>query len=132
MVRLRHPRALEGVDGHPPRTIPSDAVGDRVTVDADGVFEVDDATDARPLAEAYGVALDALAVESEPSDTDADADDDADSDDTADDTDGEPAAAEQLAAGVCPWCPDDDRYEGDHVGQHASSAHPDEWDAHNA
>jgi hypothetical protein len=33
----------------------------------------------------------------------------------------------QIGEGVCPWCPPDDRYEGDHVGQHASSAHPDEW-----
>jgi len=37
--------------------------------------------------------------------------------------------AAAVEAGVCPWCPDDDRYEGDHVGRHASSAHPDAWDA---
>lgn len=30
-----------------------------------------------------------------------------------------------IEAGVCPWCDD---YEGDGVAQHASSAHPDEWD----
>ncbi len=37
-----------------------------------------------------------------------------------------PAAA--MEAGVCPWCEsDDDRYEGENVGQHASSAHPEEW-----
>lgn len=29
-----------------------------------------------------------------------------------------------VADGICPWCSD---YEGDHVGQHASSAHPDKW-----
>ena len=40
---------------------------------------------------------------------------------------GDDAAA--VEAGVCPWCPADDRYKGDHVGRHASSAHPDEWDA---
>lgn len=38
-------------------------------------------------------------------------------------------AETQVAEGVCPWCSPNDRYEGDHVGQHASSAHPDEWDA---
>ena len=34
----------------------------------------------------------------------------------------------QVDAGVCPWCDD---YEGDYLGQHASSAHPDAWDAYN-
>lgn len=33
----------------------------------------------------------------------------------------------QIDNGVCPWCPPDDRYEGDGVPQHASSAHPDAW-----
>ena len=33
-------------------------------------------------------------------------------------------AAELIEEGVCPWCSD---YEGDHVGQHASSAHEKEW-----
>jgi hypothetical protein len=37
-----------------------------------------------------------------------------------------PAAA--VEAGICPWCEDDDdRYEGEHVGQHASSSHPEAW-----
>lgn len=36
--------------------------------------------------------------------------------------------ADAVEAGVCPWCDPDDRYEGDHVGRHASSAHPDEWE----
>ena len=35
-----------------------------------------------------------------------------------------------LKEGVCPWCEGDDGYEGDHVGQHASSAHADKWDAY--
>jgi hypothetical protein len=26
--------------------------------------------------------------------------------------------------GVCPWC---EEYEGDYLGQHASSAHPEKW-----
>jgi len=29
-----------------------------------------------------------------------------------------------IEQGICPWCDD---YEGDAVGQHASSAHPAEW-----
>lgn len=31
---------------------------------------------------------------------------------------------ETIEAGTCPWC---DEYEGEAVGQHASSAHPDAW-----
>lgn len=34
-----------------------------------------------------------------------------------------------IDAGECPWCDD---YAGDAVPQHASSAHPDEWQAHKA
>jgi len=66
MATLRHPRALDEVAGHPPRTIPSAAVGARVTVADDGTFEVDDAADARDLAAAYGVALDRLVVDGGP------------------------------------------------------------------
>jgi len=32
---------------------------------------------------------------------------------------------ETINGGECPWC---DKYEGDAVGQHAASAHPDAWD----
>mgnify|MGYP000435656372 CR=1 FL=1 len=38
-----------------------------------------------------------------------------------------PDARDLIDAGICPWC---DSYEGDHVGQHASSAHPEKWDAY--
>lgn len=38
----------------------------------------------------------------------------------------DPEAA--IEDGVCPWCPPSDRYEGEYVGSHASSAHPDAWD----
>jgi hypothetical protein len=31
---------------------------------------------------------------------------------------------ELIENGECPWCSE---YKGDHVGQHASSAHPEEW-----
>ena len=30
----------------------------------------------------------------------------------------------QYARDVCPWC---DEYDGEHVGRHASSAHPKRW-----
>jgi len=63
MPTLRHPRALDDVDGHPPRTVPSAAVGERVTVDDAGEFEVAEASDARDLADAYGVDLDRLVVD---------------------------------------------------------------------
>ena len=33
--------------------------------------------------------------------------------------------ADRIDDGRCPWCDD---YEGDAVGQHASSAHPEAWD----
>jgi hypothetical protein len=43
-------------------------------------------------------------------------------------SDSEPeSVSEQIDSGVCPWCPPDDRYEGDGVPQHASSAHPEAW-----
>ena len=32
-----------------------------------------------------------------------------------------------IMVGECPWCDD---YSGEHVGKHASSAHPDEWAAY--
>ena len=35
------------------------------------------------------------------------------------------SVAEAIDDGRCPWCDD---YEGDAVGQHAASAHSDEWD----
>lgn len=35
----------------------------------------------------------------------------------------------EIARGECPWC---DEYEGDHVGRHASSAHPDAWDRYSS
>ena len=42
---------------------------------------------------------------------------------------GPETLADAVESGVCPWCDD---YEGDHVGQHASSAHPDAWDEYSA
>lgn len=51
-------------------------------------------------------------------------------DDLADATDAERDIAGMIEMGVCPWCPDGDRYEGEYVGRHASSAHPQAWDAY--
>lgn len=45
----------------------------------------------------------------------------------SDDEDSEPTVEELIDQGECPWC---DEYEGDAVGQHAASAHPDEWGAY--
>ncbi|WP_135363450.1 hypothetical protein [Halosimplex halophilum] len=53
--------------------------------------------------------------------------DDAGEDITADEVESlaDDVIAERIDAGECPWC---DEYEGENVGQHASSAHPDAWD----
>ncbi len=46
----------------------------------------------------------------------------------AETTPEEPETVEEhIDAGECPWCDD---YSGDHVGRHASSAHPEEWEAY--
>lgn len=42
-------------------------------------------------------------------------------------TDAERDIAGMIEMGVCPWCDD---YEGDYVGSHASSAHPEKWAAY--
>ncbi|MFC7044294.1 hypothetical protein ACFQH6_20465 [Halobacteriaceae archaeon GCM10025711] len=46
---------------------------------------------------------------------------------TGDTPEGDATTADVIESSVCPWC---DEYEGENVGQHASSAHPDEWDAY--
>jgi len=55
-----------------------------------------------------------------------DDEDEAEDDEGAEATD-EPSLEDQIDAGDCPWC---DEYEGDGVPQHASAAHPEEWDAY--
>lgn len=37
---------------------------------------------------------------------------------------GDEVIAEHLDRGECPWCHD---YDGEHVGRHASAAHPEAW-----
>jgi len=54
--------------------------------------------------------------------SDTDTSDDADAADTLSAAEIETAIANET----CPWCPDDG-YTGPHVGQHASSAHPEAW-----
>ena len=55
-------------------------------------------------------------------------DSDSDSTDSASDSGMHDGDIEKLIeAGECPWC---NSYSGDHVGQHASSAHPEEWNAY--
>jgi len=103
------------------------AGGETIDVDADTADYLADTTDYERV------------------DTDAESDtaDDttADTGDTAADADGgerekeggylrDADAETQIDAGVCPWCDPDDRYEGESVGRHASSAHPEKWTAH--
>lgn len=52
-----------------------------------------------------------------------------------DEPDGEEERSREslIEDGRCPWCIEEgaeDPYKGEHVGQHASSAHPEEWDAY--
>jgi hypothetical protein len=74
----------------------------------------DDGETPRPVS---GDVIDADASGDDP-ETDPDGDDDAPRD---------PPLTElqaQFDRGVCPWCDD---YEGESVGRHASSAHPERW-----
>ena len=101
MPRYRHPRVPPDADGDPGFAV--SLAGETVPLDSDGCFETDAEQAVRALAQSYGTTAEALRV--------------------GGDGDDLTTAVER---GVCPWCDD---YEGDHVGQHASSAHPDEWDA---
>ena len=132
-MKVRHPRAHPDVPGKPPAKIDT-ADGVR-ELDDDGVFGHGEGF-ARELADRYGVPFDvvdasvpvsAVSVDAESADeTDAGfgEGDASSSDETSEDA---PTTAEEIDAGVCPWCDD---YEGSGVAQHASSAHPDEWAAY--
>lgn len=65
----------------------------------------------------------------DPCDRHADASDDAEGGVTVDEVEAiaDEVIAERIEDGRCPWCEGEDGYEGDHVGAHASSAHPEEW-----
>lgn len=111
-MRLRDPRAPRDKDGRPDGAV--DVNGDLVPVESDGTFAhpaIDEA-----WAEAYAERNDATLAEVviERDEGDANAPPDAD-----------PEA--MIDRGECPWCSD---YAGDHVGQHASSAHPEKWAAY--
>jgi hypothetical protein len=102
MPEYRHPRADPETDAAWAADLGDGTV---VSVDSDGVFTAESDAAVRQLAAAYDTTPDALRLNQQTGDED-------------------PAVL--VKDGVCPWC---DEYEGDHVGQHASSAHPDEWDA---
>ena len=89
------------------------------TVDDDGVVECPDERGgdvADALAEAYGVDPDAL-IREEGGPPDGVTLDEVE--DIADNV-----IADRIDEGTCPWC---DGYQGDAVGQHAASVHPDAW-----
>lgn len=109
----RDPRAPADADGRPDDYV--DVKGDLVAVDSDGTFEHEaiDEQWARAYAERQGATYSEVVVESV----------------------SEKSRADLIEEGTCPWCVEedaDDPYEGDGVPQHASSAHPDEWDAFKA
>jgi hypothetical protein len=113
-MRVRHPYTLEA--DAPPVDSYVHIGGRRNThpVDDDGVIWVAGGVSRSAVASwaaGYGYELTELIVDDGESD-DSDASNGADAD-------------AMLDNGVCPWC---DEYAGNHVGQHASSAHPDEWD----
>jgi len=109
MPEYRHPRTLDGVDGHPPAAVTVSGTNHDVT---DGTFACDDERGVERLADAYGVAVSDLRVGGESNQQSGD--------------DGE-SLVKKIEGGECPWC---DEYTGDGVPQHASSAHPDEWSAY--
>lgn len=105
MPTVRHPRDRDDVAGHPPAGVTVRGASYSVARDGDhATVEVPDEQHAEALAAAYGVDPVDIATDTEPE-----------------------GVAEAIEAGECPWC---DEYDGDHVGQHASSAHPDKWDAY--
>lgn len=104
MPRYRHPRVPPDADGEPGFSV--SLAGATVALDSDGCFETDATHAVERLAARYDTTADALRTDGASDDVSA-----------------------SINSGVCPWCDD---YEGDHVGQHASSAHPDEWGAYTA
>lgn len=110
-MQVEHPYAGEG-DGVPPAQV--DVDGDARAVE-DGTFEVheDERGWLRDFAERYDADPDDLLLEEDVLP------------DGASDTSRDLAAI--IDDGECPWC---DEYDGENVAQHASSAHPDEWDAY--
>lgn len=130
-MRVVHPEALDGVGGECPDTV---TLGGDVYACSDGeAFELPRGR-ASTLADAYGVDVADIEAseETEPDPPDDDeSDEEGEAEDDAEAVEDEPILGddvvppgELIEAGECPWC---DEYEGEHVGQHASSAHPDEW-----
>lgn len=126
-MHIRHPRAHPDVPGKPPAKFDS---GDYVSdLDADGTFHESEHV-AEHLMAHFGVpreVVDAsVPVEDAVVDTDTTTDGDVVETD-ATTTGGVVEAGASIKAGECPWCED---YQGEHVGQHASSAHPEAWAAY--
>jgi len=114
-MRVRHPYTLDAdappVDGH----VHIGGRRDIHPVDENGVIWVAGGVSRSAVASwaaGYGYELTELIVNDA---RDGDGDLDVSNED----------AEALMDNGVCPWC---EEYAGDHVGQHASSAHPDEWD----
>lgn len=108
MPRYRHPRTF-GVED--PAQFAVDVGDGRPVTDADGVFETGDERTVRAIAQAHDTTVDEMRERARGLNQQT--------------GDADPEAL--VNDGVCPWC---DEYEGGHVGQHASSAHPEEWDAY--
>lgn len=121
-MQVRHPESLAEVGGECPDRV--DLGGESFDCGDGSAFDASRAQ-AEALADRYGVDVASIAVDEEPAENGAE-----ESDNHAYLRD-QPAEI-QIKEGVCPWCPPDDRYEGDHVGQHASSAHPDAWEDYKA
>lgn len=126
-MHIRHPRAHPDVPGRPPAKYDS---GDYVSeLDDDGTFHESEAV-AEHLMAHFDVSRDvvdaSVPLEDAVVEGDTTTGENVVEDSATTDTDVvEPGAS--IEAGECPWCED---YDGEHVGQHASSAHPDEWQAY--
>lgn len=102
MPTVRHPCALDEVPGYLPGDVK--VAGEVYDVADDGTVSVSSEREVEVLAAMYDLAPSDLRAADEPQ-----------------------SIEDAISAGECPWCSD---YEGDHVGQHASSAHPEVWDAY--
>lgn len=117
MPEYRHPLAGEDTAGRPPSRIHISR-SEKAAVDDNGVFEAPRSV-GEAVADRHGVAV---------SDTRADGSNQQSGDDSGSLVNADDKSDRVLVEnGTCPWCDD---YEGDSVPQHASSAHPDKWDAY--
>jgi hypothetical protein len=111
MPTVLHPRAVEGVTGHPPSAVT--VRGETFDVDENARVTLPDDRHVEALADTYDLDSEQLAPEFEDAEAGSELLDA-----------GVEFVESHIADGVCPWC---DEYEGDGVPQHASAAHPDDW-----